>query len=153
MKPKVVIVAGPTASGKTSVALELARRSRVAIVSADSIQIYRFLDIGSAKPTILERQRVPHYMVDIKYPDEEYSAGDYVREARTIIAKIVENSMVPLVVGGTGLYIRLLRGGIADLPKSDLALRSRLWETERKEGIETLYSKLKSIDPVSAKTI
>ncbi len=153
MRPKVVIVAGPTASGKTSVALELARRSRVAIVSADSIQIYRFLDIGSAKPTILERQRVPHYMVDIKYPDEEYSAGDYVREARTIIAKIVEKSMVPLVVGGTGLYIRLLRGGIADLPKSDLTLRSRLWETERKEGIETLYSKLESVDPVSAKTI
>jgi tRNA dimethylallyltransferase len=153
MKPKVVIVAGPTASGKTSVALELARRFRVSIVSADSIQIYRFLDIGSAKPTILERQRVPHYMIDIKYPDEQFSAGDYVREARSVIAKIVEKSMVPLVVGGTGLYIRLLKGGIADIPRADLALRTRLRESERKEGIGALYSKLECVDPESAKTI
>ncbi len=153
MKPKVVIVAGPTASGKTAVALELARRFRVAIVSADSIQIYRFLDIGSAKPSILEREKVPHFMIDIRYPDEDFSAGDYVREAREAITKIVEKSMVPLVVGGTGLYIRLLRGGIADLPKTDLVLRSRLLEIEEKEGTQALYNKLKTVDPLAAQSI
>ncbi|MGC8657831.1 MAG: tRNA (adenosine(37)-N6)-dimethylallyltransferase MiaA [Desulfomonilaceae bacterium] len=153
MKPKIIILAGPTASGKTGVALELARRFRAAIVSADSIQIYRFMDIGSAKPSIEERQHVPHYMIDIKYPDEDFSAGDYVKEARSIIGKIVEKSMVSLVVGGTGLYIRLLRGGIADLPKADLELRSRLLEVYKKEGIEALTARLQIVDPCAAKSI
>ncbi|MGC8604302.1 MAG: tRNA (adenosine(37)-N6)-dimethylallyltransferase MiaA [Desulfomonilaceae bacterium] len=153
MKPKVVIIAGPTASGKTLVALELARSFPVGIVSADSIQIYRYLDIGSAKATISERATVPHYMIDIKDPDEEFSAGEYVREARIVIQKILEKSMVPLVVGGTGLYIRLLRGGIADLPKTDFEIRSKLLEISQKNGVSVLYRKLEAIDPLAAKKI
>ncbi|MCL5123265.1 MAG: tRNA (adenosine(37)-N6)-dimethylallyltransferase MiaA [Deltaproteobacteria bacterium] len=153
MKPKIIILAGPTASGKTRVALELARRFSAAIVSADSIQIYRFMDIGSAKPSIEERQQIPHFMIDIRYPDEDFSAGDYVNEARSIIRKIVEKSMVPLVSGGTGLYIRLLRGGIADLPRADLNLRSRLLQICEKEGIQALTARLETVDPSAAKNI
>lgn len=134
-------------------ALELARGIKSAIVSADSIQVYRFLDIGSAKPTRSERERVPHYMLDIRYPDENFSAGDYVREARSVIAKIVEKSVVPLVVGGTGLYIRLLRGGIADLPRADSTLRSRLHGIEEAEGTGSLFRRLKVVDPLSAQSI
>lgn len=153
MKPKVIIIAGPTASGKTAVALTLAREFQAAIVSADSVQVYRFLDIGSAKPTISERNSVQHYMVDIRYPDQDFNAGDYVREARTEIEKIVEKSVVPLVVGGTGLYIRLLRGGIADLPQADIKLRSKFRELEQNEGSGSLFRKLEAIDPVSAQKI
>jgi tRNA dimethylallyltransferase len=152
-KPKLIILGGPTASGKTSVALELARGFKSAIVSADSIQVYRFLDIGSAKPSRSELERVPHYMLDIRYPDEDFSAGDYVREARSAIAKIVEKSVVPLVVGGTGLYIRLLRGGIADLPRADSKLRSRLHGIEAAEGSGSLFRQLEVVDPLSAQSI
>lgn len=153
MKPKVIIIAGPTASGKTAIALTLAREFQAAIVSADSVQVYRFLDIGSAKPTLSERNSVQHYMIDIRYPDQDFSAGDYVKEARAVIEKIVEKSMVPLVVGGTGLYIRLLRGGIADLPQADIKLRSKFRELEQKEGSGSLFRKLEAIDPASAQKI
>ena len=153
MKPKVIILAGPTASGKTRVALKLARRFNAAIVSADSVQIYRFMNIGSAKPSEEEQQTVPHFMIDIRNPDEEFSAGEYVSEARSVIGKIVEKSMVPLVVGGTGLYIRLLIGGVADLPKADLELRARLLRVYREKGIEALTSRLEDVDPSAAKNI
>jgi tRNA dimethylallyltransferase len=153
MKPKVIIIAGPTASGKTAVALTLAREFQAAIVSADSVQVYRFLDIGSAKPTLSERNSVEHYMIDIRYPDQDFNAGDYVREARTVIEKIVEKSMVPLVVGGTGLYIRSLRGGIADLPQADIKLRSKFRELEQNQGNGFLFRKLEAVDPVSAQKI
>ena len=93
MRQKVIIIAGPTASGKTAVALALARNRKVAIVSADSVQIYRFMDIGSAKPHISERENVPHFMIDIRFPDQYFSAGDFVIEARNAITKIAEKSV------------------------------------------------------------
>jgi tRNA dimethylallyltransferase len=153
MRQKVIIIAGPTASGKTAVALALARNFKVAVISADSVQIYKFMDIGSAKPTISEREKVPHFMIDIRYPDQYFSAGDFVVEARHVIAKIAEKSLVPLVVGGTGLYIRLLRGGIAKLPKADSIVRRKFRDIQDKEGIESLFHRLKVVDPVAAQSV
>ena len=147
--PRVIVIAGPTASGKTTCGIELAENVRGEIVSADSIQIYRHLDIGSAKPTLHEQCRVTHHMIDIRNPDEEFSAGEYVRESRACIDKIHSRGMVPLVVGGTGLYIKLLLGGIVDVPTTDPSVRQRLKEEEaRREGV--LYSRLVTIDPESA---
>lgn len=151
-RPRIVVVAGPTASGKTAVGMELAERFGGEIVSADSIQVYRYLDIGSAKPTREERARIRHHLIDIRNPDEDFSAGEFVREARHAIADIMSRNKLPLIVGGTGLYIRLLLGGIADIPNRDAALRKRLMEEERAiEGI--LFRRLASIDPVSAQRI
>lgn len=148
--PSVVVIAGPTASGKTSCGIELAERFGGEIVSADSVQIYRHLDIGSAKPTQEERARVVHHMIDIRDPDEDFSAGDYVREARECLDKIRTKSLVPLVVGGTGLYIKLLLGGIVDVPATDPLVRQRLKQEESK-GDGTLYARLVKVDPESAR--
>jgi tRNA dimethylallyltransferase len=149
-RPHVVVIAGPTASGKTGLGIELAEKFKGEIVSADSVQIYRHMDIGSAKPTPDERSRVVHHMIDIRNPDEDFSAGDYVREARNCIDNIHARGMVPLVVGGTGLYIRLLLGGIVSLPAANSLLRHTLREEESKtEGC--LYARLFEVDPESAR--
>jgi len=148
--PKILVIAGPTASGKTGLGIQLAERVSGEIVSADSIQIYRYMDIGSAKPTAEERERVAHHMIDVRDPDEEFSVGDYVREAREAIDKILEMGRVPLVVGGTGLYIRSLLGGIADLPPAQPALRRRMLREEAAcKG--TLFDRLMQIDPTTAR--
>ncbi|MBI5250329.1 MAG: tRNA (adenosine(37)-N6)-dimethylallyltransferase MiaA [Desulfomonile tiedjei] len=148
-KDKIIIIAGPTASGKTEVSLRLAQAFDAEIVSADSVQIYRHMDVGSAKPTREERQSTPHHMVDIRDPDEDFSAGDYVQEARKTIGGIFERGRVPLVVGGTGLYIRLLVGGVAELPPAHPELRLKFREKERNtEG--ALYARLTEIDPETA---
>lgn len=147
--PSIIVIAGPTASGKTECGIELAEEFGGEIVSADSVQIYRYLDIGSAKPTPAERSRVTHHMIDVRDPDEDFSAGDYVREARCCIRDIHARGLVPLVVGGTGLYIRLLMGGIVELPPKDSALRHRLCQAEAaREG--SLYLRLLEVDPESA---
>jgi tRNA dimethylallyltransferase len=148
--PKVVVAAGPTAAGKTSIGLELAEWLGGEIVSADSIQVYRGMDVGSAKPTALERARIPHHMIDICDPDEEFSGGDYVREARRCIAAIVERGNIPVVVGGTGLYIRLLLKGVIDSPRADPELRARLLMEEQEGGQGTLFARLSAIDPKAA---
>lgn len=152
-KPKVVVIAGPTASGKTSAGLSLGEQFAGEIVSADSVQIYRYLDVGSAKPTLEERARVTHHMIDIRDPDEEFSAGDYVREARRCIREIADRGAVPFVVGGTGLYIRLLLGGIGDMPAADHELRERLRSEERAKGTGTLHARLADLDPDAAEDI
>ncbi len=152
-KPKIVIIAGPTASGKTSVSIDLAESFGGEIVSADSIQVFRYLDIGSAKPTLEERARVAHHMIDIRYPDEDFSAGDYVREARACVDLMPAKGRVPVVVGGTGLYIRLLLGGIVDLPRADTELRSRLEADEAQGGPGTLFARLARVDPEAARKI
>jgi tRNA dimethylallyltransferase len=149
-KPKIIIIAGPTASGKTEIGIRLAETFGGEIVSADSVQIYRYMDVGSAKPTPEERQRVPHHMLDIRYPDEDFSAGDYVDEARKSISRILCKGSVPLVVGGTGLYIRLLIGGIAELPPANPELRGKL-RAEELECEGTLYARLTQIDAETAR--
>ena len=152
-RPRVVIVAGPTAAGKTSVGIELAERFGGEIVSADSIQVYRFMDVGSAKPRQEERSRVPHHMIDIRYPDEDFTACDYVREARGCINEISRKGKLPIVVGGTGLYIRLMLGGIIDLPPGDPELKRRLRNEATGSDTESLFRRLGEVDPALAGTI
>jgi tRNA dimethylallyltransferase len=148
-KPKIVVIAGPTASGKTSVGIALARRFNGEIVSADSIQIYKHMDIGSAKPTREERAAARHHLLDIRLPDENYSAGDYVRDARAAVDSILGRGRLPLVVGGTGLYIKVLLGGVAEMPASDESIRRALSADEfRRPGI--LYERLEQLDEEAA---
>ncbi len=151
-KPKIIVVAGPTGAGKTAVGIDLAQQVRGEIVSADSIQIYRHMDIGSAKPTREERTRAPHHMIDIRDPDEDFTGGDYAREARQCIAGILDKGRVPIVVGGTGLYIRLLLRGIVDLPGPDPELRKRL-RAEEAAYPGALYEQLLREDADGARSI
>jgi tRNA dimethylallyltransferase len=148
-KPAIVIIAGPTASGKTRIGMLLAETFNGEIISADSIQVYRHMDVGSAKPTIEERSRVPHHMIDVRDPDEDFSAGDYITEARASIDNILRQDRLPVVVGGTGLYIRCLLGGIISLPGSDFRVREGLLAEEKAEK-GTLYKRLMEIDPEKA---
>ena len=110
---------GPTAAGKTDLALALADALGAGIISVDSAQIYRGMDIGTAKPAAAERARVPHHLLDIREPNEPYSAADFVGDARRVIGEIRARNRLPLVVGGTMLYARALRGGLSDLPSAD----------------------------------
>jgi tRNA dimethylallyltransferase len=151
--PKIVVIAGPTASGKTEVAIALAQRFRGEVVSADSVQVYRWLDVGSAKPTPHQRSLVPHHMIDIVDPDEEFSAGDYVRDARRAVAAILRRGNLPLVVGGTGLYIRFLLGGAVEAPPRDEGVRQSLLAQEMALGSDWLHQKLMDLDPAAAHAI
>ncbi len=145
-KSKIVVLTGPTASGKTTLSLNLAAHFNLEIVSADSIQIYRYMDIGSAKPTFEERSAVPHHMIDIRFPDEDFTAGDYVREARSVINNIIGRGRQPLVVGGAGLYIRLLLRGIAEIPIGNPGLRER-FKAEEAATPGILHGRLGEVDP------
>lgn len=145
----IIIIAGPTAVGKTDAAILLARELGAEIVSADSMQIYRGMDIGTAKPTKEQRRAVYHHMIDVVEPDQPYSVGDYLRDARAAIDGIISSGGVPLVVGGTGLYIRALTRGLFHGPPADLELRERLIRRESDEP-GRLYSDLATIDPDAA---
>jgi tRNA dimethylallyltransferase len=146
----ILIIAGPTAVGKTDVSLLLAQELKAEIVSADSMQIYRGMDIGTAKPTPEQRKLVYHHLIDIAEPDQPYSVGDYLRDARAAIDGILASGGMPIVVGGTGLYIRALTRGLFHGPPADLELRERLLlrEGEGEPGI--LYSDLVMVDPDAA---
>jgi tRNA dimethylallyltransferase len=146
----ILIIAGPTAVGKTDVSLLLAQELQAEIVSADSMQIYRGMDIGTAKPTIEQRKLVYHHMIDIAKPDQPYSVGDYLRDARSAIDGIIASGGVPIVVGGTGLYLRALTRGLFHGPPADLELRGRLLQREAEGGAETLYADLVKVDSESA---
>ena len=145
-----LVLTGPTAVGKSAVALAVAEKLPVEIVSADSRQVYRYMDIGTAKPTIEERQRVPHHFVDIRSPEEVYSAGQFGSDARTCVSEILQRGKLPVIVGGSGLYIRaLLQGLSAPLP-SNRKLQEELKRRARKEGSAALHAELARIDPLSA---
>ena len=146
----ILIIAGPTAVGKTDVSVLLARRLGAEIVSADSMQIYRGMDIGTAKPSAEQRKLVYHHMIDIAAPDQPYSVGDYLRDARSAIDGILSSGGVPIVVGGTGLYIRALTRGLFHGPPADLDLRERLLRREAEGQPGTLYADLVKTDPEAA---
>ncbi len=146
----ILIIAGPTAVGKTDASLLLARESGAEIVSADSMQIYRGMDIGTAKPAPEQRKLVYHHMIDIVDPVQPYSVGDYLRDARAAIDGILASGGVPLVVGGTGLYIRALTRGLFHGPPADLDLRERLLRRESEGPSGILYSDLVKADPEAA---
>src|SRR5215831_13997677 len=152
MHPVVAIV-GPTASGKSDLALHLAGRFSGEIVNYDSIQIFRHLDIGTAKPTAEERQRVPHHMIDIREPEEVFTAGDYQREARKVLEEIASRGKLPILVGGTGLYLRALTDGLFDGPARSDYWRERLETIAEKKGREHLHRLLVRLDRNSAARI
>lgn len=146
----ILIIAGPTAVGKTDASIILAQEMGAEIVSADSMQIYRGMDIGTAKPTPEQRRLVYHHMIDVVDPGQPYSVGDYYRDARNAIAAIISSGGRPLVVGGTGLYIRALMKGLFHGPPADVDLRAALLRKEEEGGEGTLYSELVSVDPDAA---
>jgi len=136
----IIVIAGATASGKTALGIELAKALSGEVVSADSMQIYRGMDIGTAKPTAEERQSIVHHMIDIVEPCENYSAADFVRDADRAIEDIASRGKVPIIVGGTGLYLDCLTGRrTLDAPRSDEKIRAELTELCEREGIDALY--------------
>nr|WP_308631523.1 tRNA (adenosine(37)-N6)-dimethylallyltransferase MiaA [uncultured Gemmiger sp.] len=147
-KSRVIAVGGPTASGKTALSVGLAKAFGGEIINADSMQIYKNLDVGTAKPSIEERQGVPHYLLDFLPPETPYSVADFTAAADPLIQEITARGKLPLVVGGTGLYITSLLNGMAFAPeKTDPAIRARLQERAEAEGGAVLYAELQSIDP------
>jgi tRNA dimethylallyltransferase len=145
-----VLLMGPTASGKTGLALELAQRLPVEIISVDSAQVFRGMDIGTAKPTAAQRATVPHHLLDILDPAETYSAARFAADATRLIAEIRGRGRVPLLVGGTMLYFRALRHGLSDLPQADPSLRTRLEQEAQRFGWPALHARLAVADPVTA---
>lgn len=153
-KPKVIVICGPTASGKTALSIELAKQIDAEIVSADSMQIYKEMDIGSAKPTKEEMEEIPHYVLDFVSPEERYSVADYKKEAIQAIEKIIAKGKIPIVVGGTGLYIDSLVYGI-EYPEIEYnpIYREQLEKRVETEGLEVLYEEASKIDPQAIKAI
>jgi tRNA dimethylallyltransferase len=150
-QPLLLVVAGPTASGKTALALRLAEQMGGEIVSCDSVAVYCGLEIGSAKPSAAERARVPHHCLDLYEPDQPCTAGDYARHARAALADIAARGLVPIVAGGTGLYLRALLEGLAPAPPRDEALRERLRAAAGTPG--ALHQMLQELDPAAAARI
>lgn len=152
-KPKMVVICGPTGTGKTAFAIELAKSIRGEIIGADSMQIYRFMDIGTAKPTPQEQSAVRHHMIDIIDPDEPFDAAAYAVAAKIVTEKLLQNGELPFVVGGTGLYIRSLIYGLFEAGPYDENIRERLKRDAERDGSARLHARLESIDPVAASKI
>jgi tRNA dimethylallyltransferase len=144
----IILMAGPTGVGKTALSFELASRLSTEIVNADSMQVYRFMDIGTAKPAAWERARVPHHLLDVVDPDEPFDAAAYAELAHRVIAALHEGGKIPLVVGGTGLYMKVLTRGICQGPAVDPSVREALRLRAEEEGISSLHAELKEVDPV-----
>ena len=149
----IAVLTGPTGTGKTDIALALAREFPLEIVSVDSAQVYRGMDIGSAKPSPEIRARVRHHLVDLVGPEESYSAGQFVRDCLRAIEDIERRGRVPLLVGGTMLYLRALTGGIADLPEGSPEVRARLDAEAAALGWPALHARLAAVDPAAAARI
>lgn len=149
----VVFLMGPTASGKTRLAMHLAERMPIRVISVDSAMVYRGMDIGTGKPGIEELRRIPHRLIDIRNPDTAYSAAEFRRDALEEIAGAQRENRVPLLVGGTGLYFRALRDGLSVLPSADEQLRAQLRAQAEADGWETLHRRLAAVDPESASRI
>ena len=150
MRPRVIALLGPTASGKSALAAELANRIPLEIVSVDSAQVYRGMDIGTAKPDADERAAIPHHLLDLLDPDESYSAARFCRDAGTAVADILERGKTPLLVGGTMLYFKALRDGLSDLPPADASIRAEIEARAAVEGWPALHRELAAIDPETA---
>jgi len=151
--PVLVIVLGPTAVGKSRVAVDLSLRFGGEVVSGDSIQVYRGFDIGTDKPTVEARRGVPHHLIDIVGPEVQFTAADFVREALSAARGIAARGRLPIVAGGTGLYIKALCDGLFPGPGRDPALRAALEAEAREKGLETLFRRLEAVDPEYAHKI
>lgn len=154
IKPKVVVICGPTASGKTALSIELAKKINGEIISCDSMQIYKDMNVGTAKPTKEEMQGIKHYLVDYVLPTKRYSVADYKRDAEKSIKEILKKGKVPIIVGGTGLYVDSLIYNI-EYPeiKFDEQYRKKLEKEVEEKGLENLYKEAKKIDPIAVEKI
>lgn len=152
-KPKIIIICGPTASGKTSIAIDLAKDLNGEIISADSMQIYRYMDIGTAKPTANEQSCVPHHMIDIVDPNESFDARQFAKMADEKIKELIDRDIIPFVVGGAGLYIKALVYGLFNPGPVDSKIRKRLNQKGKLHGSNFLHRKLKKCDPYAAQRI
>ncbi len=152
MKP-IAVLTGPTGTGKSDVALRLAREFPVEIVSVDSAQVYRGKDVGSAKPDAATRAEVPHHLIDLVDPAESYSAGQFVRDASRAIEEIEARGRIPLLVGGTMLYLKALMGGIASLPEGSEEIRARIDADAARLGWPALHARLATLDAAAAARI
>ena len=153
-KHKVIVICGPTASGKTALSIELAKKINGEIVSADSMQIYKDMNIGTAKPTKEEMGEIQHYLLDFVSPEERYSVAQYKQDAKKAIKEIIEKGKTPIIVGGTGLYVDSL---IYEIEYNDIKLdeeyRKKLEKIVEEQGLEELYKKAVEIDPEAMKKI
>ncbi len=152
-EPLLIVILGPTGSGKSALAIALARRFAGEVVNCDSVAIYRGFQIGTAKPTRQQRALVPHHLLDVVEPDQPFTAGEYARQARTAIAEIVGRQRLPIVVGGTGLYLRALLEGLFPGPQRSEELRERLRERAHQRGAVYLHRLLARLDPTVAANI
>jgi tRNA dimethylallyltransferase len=148
--PAVVVVVGPTASGKSDLAVRLAELFGGEVVNADSMQVYRGMDIGTAKPSAGLMRRVPHHLIGIVTPDVNFTAADFQQAARRVIAEIHARGRLPIVVGGTGLYIRALLHGLSPSPGGDVEFRAHLTGIADREGNGVLLDRLRTVDPMAA---
>ncbi|MCA3218708.1 MAG: tRNA (adenosine(37)-N6)-dimethylallyltransferase MiaA [Burkholderiales bacterium] len=148
--PDALLLLGPTACGKSALALALACERPIEIVSIDSAQVYRGMNIGSAKPSAAERATVPHHLLDLRDPAETYSVAEFVRDATAVIAQVRGRGRLPLVVGGTMLYARALRSGLSDLPPADAQVRGRIAAHAARAGWPALHAELARVDPATA---
>ena len=150
---RIIVLGGPTGVGKTELSLRLAERLNAEIVSVDSLQVYRHLDIGTDKVSQRARERVPHHLIDVVDPDEEFNAADFQRLAGRAIEEIAERGKVPLLVGGTGLYVRLLVHGLFDAPEPSEELREKYRRQAEEQGREFLHRRLRQVDPDLAQKV
>jgi tRNA dimethylallyltransferase len=149
-RPDAIALLGPTASGKSAVSMALAERLDLEIVSVDSALVYRGMDIGTAKPSVADRTRVPHHLIDLIDPLESYSAARFVADATRLIGEIRGRGRLPLLVGGTMLYVRALMGGLDELPGADPQVRARLDAEAAQRGWPALHARLAQLDPITA---
>jgi len=149
-RTRITAIIGPTAVGKSSLAVDLAERFAGEIISADSMQVYRHMDIGTDKPPAELRRRVPHHLIDVVEPDDEYTAARFRGDASRVIEEVTGRGKRPFVVGGTGLYVKVLTEGLVDAPEGDPALRERLVQEAASRGREYLYERLERVDPETA---
>jgi tRNA dimethylallyltransferase len=153
MNAPLIVVVGPTGSGKSGLAIDLALAFAGEVVNCDSVQVYRHLNIGTAKLAVAERQGVPHHLIDVVEPDQVFTAGEYLRLSRAVLVQIRERRRLPIVAGGTGLYLKALLEGLFAGPKRSDALRARLGHSAGRKGTAHLHRLLSRVDPESAKNI
>lgn len=153
MSERVILLMGPTASRKTEFAVDLCKRFPCEVISVDSALVYRGMDIGTAKPDTATLARVPHRLIDIRDPEDSYSAGDFVRDARRAMREILGRGRVPLLVGGTMMYFRALTKGIADLPTANAEIRREIDALAESSGWPAVHRELQEVDPVAAERI
>ena len=151
--PQVLVLIGPTAIGKTALSIKLAQRFHCEIISVDSMQVYRYMDIGTAKASAAERHLVPHHLIDIVDPDEDYDAARFTKDAARLIQEITARGKLPLLTGGTGLYLKALFDGIFPEAPSDKEVRNTLKERLDREGAQSLHEELTLCDRISADKI